>query len=999
MPIRKITISNNKANKLSASTADFLDEDTEERGLSNWDFNEDGNMSAVDVQHFQISISLYEEYEERTKVAAKTIVPFYFGDLDGDGGTYKTLGDIISKNKKEHIDLLPDSLKIEGIYYHKDMILPIANAYSPIKKTNGDTFTFAGLYNTDKQQIINFLNEVEATKRAAIDYAETELYTSNNRKIPSRTISKTISENYNDSPIRNYKLVLRGRASDRNFKKGISKNKSSLKIDENEYRKVIEVLAQMVVKVSSTDEVVDVKFLDNPDKEFFFFFLVGYANYATDQSLEVNQEQNIVDPNIINDKIQALFSVLSSTKIQNKPVFSIEKEYRENTDGSVPELYKENVLLKTSDFTEGPDNLKKIKALNKVKTFTKSLFNNSEIKDSLIIYDINSLKVLPEPYKNASYVNDGGVIHSAYSVDKNKLAQRFFGFQDSAYFLHNIEAIHLPKIRQRIIDIIKYAIENGTLPANSKIKSVATIDFRSKEIADLTSAIATKHSDYVMSTYKIDPNSNEGEKIKKSVEETTSLFDAPERLYSDISVIEPPIWKIVQCQTQKVNYVYENPYYDYSISGLFHAANIDDTKGVAAPAYEDLFLKNISGVYYLYNNEQDDLASTYQDFQKQDSSIFHLSWNSISGTMSTFFYDQERDINKYIEPLKCYTVTRDIKPKDKSLILPYSFLPNYWIKADNGCNNIICKDPSPSPSMTPSVTITPTVTPSISVSRSPAISSSPTPTVTKSPSHTASITPPPDRAPSPTKPVRPTRTVTQTPTPSVTKTPSLTPTNTVTPSTSLSPTPTKSVTRTCSSTPTVTPSVSKTPSLTPTVSITPTATPSISLTPSITCSPNQTPTRTPTGTPTATPTQTKTPSPTFSPSKSASPSTTPSLTPSKSLTPTLTPSVSITCSLTPSISITASTTCSPNQTPTITPSVSPTTSLSVTQTPSQTPSSSLSPSPTRTPSVTITPTRTKTPPPSPEPSSMPDLEGCTLEAVPNTFNWVSCSPSPSPTPN
>lgn len=978
MPIRKITISNNKAKKLAISTANFLNEDTEERGLSNWDFNEDGNMSAVDVQHFQISISLYEEYEERIKVAAKTIVPFYFGDPDGDGGTYETLGDIISKNKKEHIDLLPDTLKIDGIYYHQDMILPLANAFSEIKKTNGSKFKFAELYNTDKQQIIDFLNKVEDKKKFAIDYVETELYKSGNKQIPARTISKTISKNYDDSPIRNYSMPVRGRASDKAFKDGISRNKSSLKIDKNEYKKVIQILSQMVVKVSTTGEVVDVNFLDDPDEEFFPIYKVGYSNYATDQSLEVGEQKGIIDPNIINDKIQTLFSVLNSTEVEGLPVYSIEKEYREKTDGSIPEFYKANILLKTEDFTEGPDNVKKVKALNKIKTFTKSLFGNSEIRDSLIIYDINSLKVLPEPYKNASYVDDGGVIHSSYSVDKNDLAQRFFGFQDAAYFLHNIEAIHLPKVRQRIIEIISYAIANGTLPPDSKIKSVATIDFRSKEIADLTSAIATKHSDYVVQKYQIDTKSEIGKKIEKSIEETTSLFDAPERLYSDISVIEPPVWKLVQCQTQAINYVYENPYYDYSVSGLFHAANIDDTKGVAAPAYEDLFLKNVSGVYYLYNYDQTGLAKIYQDLQNKNKDIFHLSWNSISGTVSTYFYDQEKSAGKYIEPDKCYTITRDIKPKDKSLISPYSFLPNYWLKPDIGCNTEICKDPSPTPSVTPTVTPSNTVTPSISVSRTPAISSSPTP----------SITPTPQRSPSPTKTVSPTATTSRTPTPSVTRTPSSTPTNSPTPSISLSPTPTKTASRTCSRTPTVTPSVS----------VTPTVTPSVTVTPSSTCSPNQTPTRTPSATPTTTPTQTKTPSVSISPSRSASPSRTPTVTPSKSPSPTRTPSVSITCSLTPSISITASPTCSPDQTPTRTPSPSPTISLTSTPSPSITPSCSLSMSPTRTPSVTVTPTRTKTPPPSPEPSNMPELEGCRLEIVPGTYNWVSCSPSPTPTP-
>ena len=1055
MPIRKTTLTNNQAKALKAINAVFVDKATEERGLSNWDFNADGNLSAIDVQNFQIAISLYEEYEERTKIAAKCIVPFYHGERSG----IHKLGDITDP---ADILKLPDEIKPgnppaqpRGKLYHKDMLLPLANAFSDIKKTNGQVFKFSDLYSSSKQDIVDFLNDVKSKKIHSINFVEQKTYKdSNGNTTVSRASSNVISSNYGDSPFTKYALVVRGISTDRAFKQAISKHSGPLKIDASEYIKIVEILDQMVVKISTTGTVLDVLFLYDPDAEYFPICKAGYSDYAADQ--KTGGTQSKIDPNTINDKIQALFSVLTSSNVGKIPVFSINKEYQEGIDGKVIEEYKENVLLKTSDFAEVPNNPEKIRALDKVKLYTKLLFQNSEIRDSLILYDVDKIKILPEPYKNASYVNDGGVIHEEYSTDQNSLATRFLGFQDAAYFLHNIEAIHLPKIRQRVLDVIAYAIKNGTLPPDSKITDIKSIDFRSKEVADLTSAIATKHSNFIVNEYGIDKNSKEGKAIVDTLTETTSLFDAPERLYSDVEVIDPPVWKVVKCKTLETYYTYENPYYDYSISGLFHAANVDDTKGVAAPNFENLFLKGLTGVYYLENHTMNELGVIYEDLKKKNKDVFHLSWNAVEPLASTYFYKQKTSPEDIKEG--CYTVTRGVKPLDKSLIMPYMNLPHYWHALDQDCRSKECLPPPPSPSVTPTVTKTPSVTPTISISRTPKPSVTPTRSVTPSVTASISVTPSitvspsptctPLKSPSPSPSVTPTRTPSVTSTPSITvsQTPSSTPSLTPTPSKTA--TPTRTVTRTSTVTPTVTASVTKTPTVTPTVtststpspsiSVSPTVTPSITQTPSTTCSPNQTPTQTPsvtptrtptvTKTPSVTPTITKTPSPTISVTRTCSPTRSPSLTPTRtvsssptpsiSITPSLTPSISVSCSLTPtvtktpsvtpSITQTPSITCSPNQTPTQTPSVTPTRTPTVTKTPSESPSTtpsisvskspSMSPTPTKTPSKSVTPSRTATPPPSPPPSATKTLGGCTLEPVPWVFDY-SCSATPTPTPS
>jgi hypothetical protein len=1022
MAIRKTNLSNNQAAALKAINAVFVDKATEERGLSNWDFNADGNLSAIDVQNFQIAISLYEEYEERTKIAGKCIVPFYYGEK---AGIYK-LGDITDP---ADILKLPDELKpgdppaqLRGKLYHKDMLLPLANAFSDIKKKNGQIFKFSDLYSSSKQDIVDFLNDVKSKKPASINFAEQKTYKdSNGNTTVSRASSKVISSNYGDSPFTKYALVVRGGAKDNAFRKAISQHSGPLKIDQWEYVKIIEILDQMVVKVSTTGTVLDVFFLYDPDEEYFPICKVGYSDYAADQ--KTGGIQNKIDPNTINDKIQALFSVLHSSNIGKAPVFSINKEYQEDFNGKVIEEYKENVLLKTSDLAEVPNNPEKIRALIKVRLYTKLLFQNSEIRDSLIRYDVNKIQILPEPYKNASYVSDGGVIHEEYSTDHHELATRFLGFQDASYFLHNIEAIHLPKIRQRVLDVIAYAIKNKTLPLGSKITDIKSIDFRSKEVADLTSAIATKHANFIVNEYGIDKNSPEGEVLVDSLEETTSLFDAPERLYSDVKVIDPPVWKIVKCKTLETYYTYENPYYDYSISGLFHAANVNDTKGVAVPKFENLFLKELTGVYYLENHTTNELGVIYEDLRKKNKGVFHLSWNAVEPLASTYFYGQKTTPQNIEEG--CYTVTRGVIPLDKSLVMSYMNLPHYWHALEQDCRSKECLPPPPSPSVTPTITVTPSVTPSITVSRTPKPSVTPTrsttPSITATPSVTPSITVSPSptstplKSPSPSRSVTPTRTPSVTSTPSITvsQTPSLTPSQTPTPSKTV--TPTKTVTRTSTVTPTVTTSVTKTPTVTPTVTVTttpsqtvtptitvspsitvsPTVTPSITQTPSSTCSPNQTPTRTPSVTPTRTPTVTKTPSispsitptstitptitktpsPSISVTRTCSPTRSPSLTPTRTVSPSLTPSISISPSLTPSISVSCSLTPSVTLTPTVTPSIT------------QTPSITCSPhqSPTQTPTITPTSTPTVTKTPSMSPSVTPSAS-------------VSKTPSMSPTP-
>ena len=70
--------------------------------------------------------------------------------------------------------------------------------------------------------------------------------------------------------------------------------------------------------------------------------------------------------------------------------------------------------------------------------------------------------------------------------------------------------------------------------------------------------------------------------ILKYISTSEDLFiGSTARGFSERKVIEPPVWKLVQCQyPNSVYYSYAQPFYDYSVTGLFSLANMSEKNPV-----------------------------------------------------------------------------------------------------------------------------------------------------------------------------------------------------------------------------------------------------------------------------------------------------------------------------------------------------------------------------------------------------------------------------------
>ena len=539
---------------------------------------------------------------------------------------------------------------------------------------------------------------------------------------------------------------------------------------------------------------------------------------------------------------------------------------RVNYNYSPQPFFKENYIFKSTDKFQA----KKEKVLN----YARLLYGKSS-ELGIVDYsaELDRAKNIPIPSAHATYVpakktDTEEEIEDGYKLNKDGLATEFMANYDIPYFRHNIENVLIPAIRAKVKETIKLAIAKGT----TDIPNLGSIDFATKEIADLVSALCDGYIEYVQNRYNITDA-----EVKSQGLEFTANQASDVRLYPDRQIIEKPVWKLIKCRTHEEYFTYQNEFYDYSLSGIFHLSNLEGTNPDSdIPESDDLFLSQnvggvFAGIYYLKNFTEDQIIEMYTGtYYKKDSpkAPFSNPWSKIKEQNNLMLYNH--NTGTLYDPIPhvpegCYKIYLNIFPAladgtiDRDRILSYQALPHYWEHAD--CSKPPCYVP-PSPTPTQSATFTPSCT------MSPTISATSTQTPTVTPSVTQTNTP----TNTATQTNTPTATQTQTPsfTPSVTKT--MTPT--LSPNATASPTATPTTTRSipvpkCE---TVDPGPVPLPTQTKTPSQTRTQTPT-----KIFCTHTQTPTYTPTSTPMATPS--------FTPSRTTTLSFTPTQTPTLTQTP------------------------------------------------------------------------------------------------------------------
>ena len=646
--------------------------------------------------------------------------------------------------------------------------------------------------------------------------------------------------------------------------------------------------------------------------------------------------------------------------------------------------FLEQVRFKTSDSPE-------LRTL-KLKEFYK--YMASKGVGGLPVFPVHLINKVPSPSEHSSYpardtrAGKTDLSNPSHLGDMDKrtalgakaTANRFIGHFDSEYLDAALRQILKPHIKETVVKIVKEVHRLGKLPSRININN---INFLDKEVVDIIHATVASSYLFFKTEYGILDDFLNKAGIPKD-----AVFDG--RAYTTKEIVSLPTWRLTSCTGAQVYYVKQQPYWSYSVTGIFNLMQGQ----VGFPEPDQEFTGN--GVVFLkqYNTgELYNLYTGYQGAATPTPGYVGKGWNEVSGFSNTYFYPQ--DAGSGIPTgiyTGCYKVEIGYRPDcEPGSELPYTCLTNYFIDTD--CSNVdYCHKP-PVPTQTPSQTQTSTPAATLTPTRTPPS----TPTATRTPPATQTQTPSQTRTQTQTKTQTQTQTLTKTSTQTPTQT--LTPTQTPSVTASLTQTPTPSVTEqitpTCTASPTRTPPI--TPTQTRTLTRTPTQTPSFtasqtqtpthtytpthtqSQSPSQTQTQSQTQTHTPSNTQTITPSVTEGETPTPTPSHTSTPTQTPSNTqtqtpsetPRETPTATRTPPVTQTATRTPPVTQTATKTPPATQTATPTQGLTPTATSTPPATPTQT--STNDPTPTQTSTPDPTPTQTKTPDPTQTPTLTPTL--------------------------
>ena len=915
--------------------------DTDPASLSDWDFNNDGDISLVDLQIYKTAVPLWLEYTSRLIRVAQCETELFGSQKFGESGT--------GLFEKGNILYFPHQQILHG------------NTKTPL--STGDTWDSLDVTKTKQKNFLSALIKDSGTR-----------YTNNAKKILNNNspLGKVYPVSSEWNVIYQIDNTVAKELLTDHF--GFpTKRATWVQINRLIIRSIL--FDCIVFKVDGNEDVTDYKVLN---LEFF-----NSVAFGADFPL-------IADDIINNSAWQNKYSLIFNYIREHLGKYDFTELLQEppRNDETLDPIDEGLSLVR---FLPGETDNQR---LAKVIIYYGFLEKLNLVTQLVKPPESQVLKSLPTAKNNSSYytLRDGT---AAIALDNDGNAT-YFQAMDVEYFEVNTEKVMIPTVRERIIKLVQTIIGKGGITDLDPNK----LDFQSKECADLLHASLTKNTDYLEDKYSIILTADESKDLMKKA---GSLFlNVRSRPFSERKIIEPPVWKLVRCLDAKTYYTYAQPFYDYSITGIFSLANMGKDDPVMDKDRDFNPLGTYPNTYYLSGFSLEQAKIEYEknrcsnnDLGCKNPSYLADSWKAVSGKLITNYLYQNQNLPTAI-PEDCYTVYIEGKPSGIE-VLPYFNLPNYWQPIevsinDDPCKAAVCLPPPPPPSPPPSRTPTPSITPTISLTSTPDPTHTPTKSVT--PTRTVTRTPNPTSTPTKTPTVTPTQTKTPTPsiscsphqsptptpsrclcchmispTPTATITPTVTPTHTITPTVTPTHTitPTPSITCSIDQSPTPTPSLTPTTTrtITPTQTITPTVTPTetVTPTPSITCSIDQSPTPTPSLTPTAT--STITPTQTATTTVTPTQTVTPTVTPTPSITKTNTPTPSITKTNTPTPSITCSPGQSPTPTPTVTPSittsVTPSTTCSICLSPTPTPSVTITKSVTITPTVTVTSTTTVTP--------------------------------------
>jgi len=378
----------------------------------------------------------------------------------------------------------------------------------------------------------------------------------------------------------------------------------------------------------------------------------------------------------------------------------------------------------------------------KIREFYKHLSRKGV--GGLPMFPASTINAIPYPQYHSTYLSD--VIKDKVDItDKNQkkyvdntvnlgassIARTFAGNFDQEYADAAIRQILKPHIKNATLALIKEIDRLGNLPARI---NVASPNFLDREILDIIHAVASSNNQFLAEQYEVTDIflNNLKEYPKNSILE--------QRGYTQQNNLEYPVWRLTSCTGCDVYYVEQQPYWSYSITGIFGL--ISDKSNTSFLDPDEVFTGN--KVVFLKEYSTGEVYDIYSRYQSLIPIPSYASkpWADIQADSSTFFYPQDAGSGLPTGfHTGCYKVDIGWTPDcDSGGILPYNTLTNYFIDTD--CSNVdYCHKPPP-PSLTPTQTQTHTPNPTLTATRTQPPTSTPTktPTQTLSPTKTQTQT-------------------------------------------------------------------------------------------------------------------------------------------------------------------------------------------------------------------------------------------------------------------
>ncbi|MBP01400.1 MAG: hypothetical protein CMM25_01120, partial [Rhodospirillaceae bacterium] len=290
----------------------------------------------------------------------------------------------------------------------------------------------------------------------------------------------------------------------------------------------------------------------------------------------------------------------------------------------------ENVRFKTYDSAE--------LRVAKLKEFYR--FMASKGVAGLPSFPVHLINKVPTPQEHSSYVASDArkgkteLTNPSHKKDMDprvdlgakSLANRFIGHFDSEYVDSALKQILKPHVKNTVTKIVKEINRLGLMPSRININN---IDFLDKFVVDIIHATVSSNDDFFMLEYGI------GSKFLTDAGMGDAVFD--QRNYTTKEIVNLPTWRLTQCTGEQVFYTRQQPYWGYSLTGIFGL--IQGQKGEIPPDNE--FTGN--SVVFLKEYSTGEVYSEYTGLQGTGSPPSYVGkpWSEVGESSKSFFYPQD----------------------------------------------------------------------------------------------------------------------------------------------------------------------------------------------------------------------------------------------------------------------------------------------------------------------------------------------------------------------